>query len=351
MKPRLVVHIGAPKTGTTYLQSLMWANKAHLMKAGTLLPGDRQQFHFRTGADLYGSQGLERTRGMGTAGFWKKFAKAARRTSAQIVLLSDERLAGVPASGVEQVSELQDEREIHVVYAIRNLANLLPSAWQTQVRHGIKQPFVEWTKRILASAPGDEVRPQFWSRHDLTDVVGRWKAAVADPSHIHVVTVPPRSEGPHVLWSRFAEASGLPAELPVMDAPRTNTTLDYAQTEFMRRVNAELGDDLGHDGYRRFMRNMLSHRLMSGLAKGGGPKVPPDLADGIELRAGEIIEYLKGADVDLIGSIDDLTPRLGPEHEPPADEEVLDSAVEAMAALMRQLVKGGRPLGIDSPGQ
>ncbi|NND02423.1 MAG: hypothetical protein HKN91_06505 [Acidimicrobiia bacterium] len=351
MKPSLVVHIGAPKTGTTYLQSLLWANKAHLADQGVLLPGDRQRFHFRAGADLYGDQGLERTRGPGTAGYWKKFVKAVKRSSAATVVLTDERLAGLPPSGVELVRELSDEREIHIIYGVRNLASLLPSAWQTQVRHGTKQPFLDWTKRILTSAPGDEDRPQFWERHDVADVVRRWSEAVSEPSHIHVLTVPARSAGPDELWKRFAKAGGFPSTLPVMEAPRINTTLDYAQTEFMRRVNAELADDLAHDDYRRYMRNMLSHRLMAGMEKGGGPKVPPRLRSQIDTRAGEVIDYLKNSDVDFVGDIEDLTPELGPKHNAPSDEEVLNASVEAMAALMRALAKGGRPLGADPPGQ
>ncbi len=347
MTRTLAIHIGAPKTGTTYLQSLMWANKESLEDHGVVLPGDRQQFHFRTGADLYGEDGLKRTRGPGTSGFWKKFVKSVRRTSAPVVVLSDERLAGAPASAIERVAALSDDREIHVVYAIRNLASLLPSAWQTQVRHGSKQPFVDWTKRMLASSPDQDDRPQFWARHDLPDVVARWTGAVRDPRHIHIVIVPPRSQGPDLLWKRFAEAAGLPETLPVMEAPKTNTTLDYAQTEFMRRVNVELGDDLGHDGYRRYMRNLLSHQLMAGMAKGGGPRVPPRLQTQIEVRANEIIDFLKTSDIDLIGDIGDLSPELGEQHTAPSDEEVLNASVDAMAALMRQLVAGGRPLGVE----
>ena len=316
-----------------------------------MLPGDRQRFHFRAGADLYGEHGLERTRGPGTAGYWKKFAKAVRRSSAPVVILSDERLAGLPASGVELVAELSNEREIHVVYGVRNLASLLPSAWQTNVRHGSKQAFLEWTRRILTSEPGEEDRPQFWGRHDVAEVVSRWGGAVTDPSRFHVMTVPPRSAEPDELWKRFAAATGLPATLPVMDAPRTNITLDYAQTEFMRRVNAELDDELAHDDYRRYMRNMLSHRLMAEMVKGAGPKVPPRLQADIEVRAGEIIDFLKNSDVDFLGDIEDLRPELGPKHNAPSDEETLTASVDAMTALIRALAKGGRPLGADPPGQ
>ena len=39
-KPVVFLHIGAMKTGTTFLQQLMSANKEDLLKAGFLFPGD-----------------------------------------------------------------------------------------------------------------------------------------------------------------------------------------------------------------------------------------------------------------------------------------------------------------------
>ena len=35
----IYLHIGAPKTGTTYLQDMLWANKDVLERAGVLVPG------------------------------------------------------------------------------------------------------------------------------------------------------------------------------------------------------------------------------------------------------------------------------------------------------------------------
>jgi len=36
--PRAVVHVGAPKTGSTYLQAVLWRNRAALRAAGVLYP-------------------------------------------------------------------------------------------------------------------------------------------------------------------------------------------------------------------------------------------------------------------------------------------------------------------------
>ena len=39
MARRVFLHVGLPKTGTTYLQSIAWAGKDALRRQGVLLPG------------------------------------------------------------------------------------------------------------------------------------------------------------------------------------------------------------------------------------------------------------------------------------------------------------------------
>ena len=36
---RVFLHIGEPKTGTTFLQQVMWSNRAELAAQGVVLPG------------------------------------------------------------------------------------------------------------------------------------------------------------------------------------------------------------------------------------------------------------------------------------------------------------------------
>jgi hypothetical protein len=50
--PRVLVHIGEPKTGTTFLQQVMWSNRAELAAQGVVLPGHHPQDHFSASQDL-----------------------------------------------------------------------------------------------------------------------------------------------------------------------------------------------------------------------------------------------------------------------------------------------------------
>ena len=55
-RPRVLVHIGEPKTGTTFLQQVMWSNRAELAAQGVVLPGHHPQDHFRASQDLRGME-------------------------------------------------------------------------------------------------------------------------------------------------------------------------------------------------------------------------------------------------------------------------------------------------------
>ncbi len=57
---RVFVHIGEPKTGTTFLQQVMWRNRAELAAQGVVLPGHHPQDHFRASQDLRGIENCRR---------------------------------------------------------------------------------------------------------------------------------------------------------------------------------------------------------------------------------------------------------------------------------------------------
>ncbi len=45
MARRVFLHVGLPKTGTTYLQTLLWDNRDELLRQGVLLPGGSSRDH------------------------------------------------------------------------------------------------------------------------------------------------------------------------------------------------------------------------------------------------------------------------------------------------------------------
>ena len=55
---KVFLHIGEPKTGTTFIQQVMWSNRAELAAEGVVLPGHHPQDHYRASQDLRGIQKL-----------------------------------------------------------------------------------------------------------------------------------------------------------------------------------------------------------------------------------------------------------------------------------------------------
>ena len=53
-RPRVYLHVGLPKTGTTYLQDVLFRQKQALADAGLLVPGASSFTHFLATQDLTG---------------------------------------------------------------------------------------------------------------------------------------------------------------------------------------------------------------------------------------------------------------------------------------------------------
>ena len=76
----MFLHIGEPKTGTTFLQQVMWRNRSELAAQGVVLPGHHPQDHFRASQDLRGIQKLASDpAGSGLASGRSWSARRARR--------------------------------------------------------------------------------------------------------------------------------------------------------------------------------------------------------------------------------------------------------------------------------
>ena len=56
MAERVFLHIGLPKTGTTFLQTTMWHNRAQLEAQGFLYPGAKRMDHYHASQDVRGQR-------------------------------------------------------------------------------------------------------------------------------------------------------------------------------------------------------------------------------------------------------------------------------------------------------
>src|SRR3990170_6288332 len=186
---RVFLHVGAPKTGTTFLQNVLWANRGALARQGVLYPGEVPGAHFHAAQDLRGRYFRGHKHPL-VAGAWERLARAARNWSGAAVLVSHEILAACDPEEASRAVESLRPHEVHVVYSARDLARQIPAMWQESVKNGRVVPYDRYLQTLQSDNP-HRVGRIFWRTQDALDVLDRWGTAVP-ADRVHVLTVPPR---------------------------------------------------------------------------------------------------------------------------------------------------------------
>ena len=262
MAERAFVHIGTPKSGTTYLQTRLWANRAQLRDNRTLLPG-RKLFDNRASIEVRSSSHLDTE----SAPVWQRFLHRASTFSGDLLLTNEWYVLATPEQRRAMIDSLGAERT-HVVITARNLVRLGPSrlAGNPQARHRTRpapvrrRPRPGWRPVDVAGAgPGRDRRG-----------VGRARS----PEPIHIVTVPGDGADPGQLWERFAAAAGFePTGLEPTGA-KPNESLGVEVARWLQdagpamRTSVDAALSPWTDTYR-WIRRYLSHRIL--VPMGGDP--------------------------------------------------------------------------------
>jgi hypothetical protein len=335
MRPRVFLHVGSPKTGTTFLQNLLWVQRDLAREQGLLLPMERFHDHYLATLDVRGLT-ADPVYPRRAVGMWDRIAAEAREWPGT-VLVSHELFAGADADQASRaVAALGDDAEVHVVLTVRDLVRQISAEWQEHVKHRATTGF----EQFVAGLRGDQARTSwFWQVQDFASVLERWGAGLP-PERLHVVTVPPSGTDPTVLWERFATLLGLDPASFDTELERSNTSLGLEQAELLRRVNAALGDRLPLPGpYPTVVKNVLAHEI---LEPRQGTRLALSAADTeyavAESRA--IADRLRAAGVDVVGDLDELVPDgpvTGAEGEVygvPSPDRLLDESVATIADLL-----------------
>jgi hypothetical protein len=335
-RSRVFLHVGSPKTGTTFLQQVLWSQKRRAREQGLLLPLDSFFDHFLASLDVRGLAGRPE-HPPHAQGIWQRVVEESRAWTGGTVLVSHELFASATAEQAEAaIVSLGRDAEVHVVLTARDLVRQIPAEWQEHVKHRSTKTFEDFVAGLQDDAAE---RSWFWRVQDFAAVVERWGRSLPR-SQVHVVTVPPPGADPNLLWERFATLLGLdPGSFRT--ATHANTSLGMEQVELLRRVNAELGRRLPLPGpYAADAKNVLAHRV---LAKRPGTPLALD-AEGTAFalrRSAEIAAELARLDVDVVGDLSELVgeeaasarePAGGGGHVP--DDILLTESIAALAGLL-----------------
>lgn len=344
---RVFVHVGAPKTGTTYIQSVLFHHRHQLRDHGLSYPANRYDDHFFAAVDLQDLDFSGEHR-PGAAGTWGQVAAAVRDWPGTSVI-SHDVFAGASEDHVRAAVASLAPAVVHVVFTARDLARQLPSHWQEDVKHGQTATFADWYAGVERHDQGDWQLRWFWRVEDIPDVLARWGSCVP-PERVHLVPVPQHGSNPEALWRRFASVIGLsPDAVDTSVVHHPNTALGVAEVELVRRVNCRRGSDLTQAEYEHAVKGLLAHDLLAG--RGGSRRfgLPDRLFDDVLARSRTWVQRLDEAGYHVVGDLGELLPvrPAAPVADPDSatDAEVAQVAVFAVHALTVRAHADGTRLG------
>ena len=329
MADDVYLHIGPPKTGTTYIQQVLWENKASLAHQQIFLPLGRRRLQYDAVADLRG--GIWATAELHAS--WDELVETVQARPGTAVV-SEELLAAMPdeRSFARAVSSVAPAR-LHIVCAVRDFGRGVPANYQQAIRARSSKSYDDYLETLR------DPQNELWRLQDPARLYQAWEPFLAHPSRFHVVTVPAAGAPQELLWERFASIIGADPGLGVANRPR-NESLGVREAEVLRRFNARLGDKFPlpspyiDNVTRNFIRPAL--RTAPEVVRIG---VPEHHVEWLTARSDALVESVRqlSEKVDFVGDVEDLRAQITPASlagKDLTDEEVLNAALDA---VIRQL--------------
>src|SRR5262245_36560765 len=135
MAKRVFLHVGTPKSGTTYLQAVLWQNADALKRDGLLLPA-RFSLHYAAAKGVTTRTALKRELDVDVERAWGRLARLSKRWEHD-ALISHELLAPATHDQARAAKRrLGKDTEVHLIVTVRALHRQLPASWQEQVKSG-----------------------------------------------------------------------------------------------------------------------------------------------------------------------------------------------------------------------
>lgn len=331
---RVVLHVGAMKSGTSYLQSLLFTNKDLLRERGVLLPGPRWAFQVRAVRSLISGTGDE----------WERLgAEAGDHRGTSVV--SMEFLGPLRPQVVRQAVKSLPVDEVRVVVTARDLNRSIAAMWQETVQNGRTWTWDEYIEDLTAWRPGHRVGKReteagrtFWRQQSIGRIVRTW-ADVVGPDRVSLVTVPHPGAPRDLLWQRFAEVLEIDGA-GLEPARAANESIGAASTLALRRLN-ELLEDRGLDRQDgAHLRKAILAKQVLAARKNQEPVTGLPVAEWVEKESRRMRRALAGSGVQVVGDLDDLDPVEVPGVHPSTidEREVTEAALHALAWAVQELV-------------
>ncbi len=338
MSDRVFLHVGLPKSGTTYLQAVLATNKQELMdREALLLPGSEWHDHVLAVRDvrrMRGSAAMRRE----ARGAWGRLVKEMSAWSGNSVL-SMEWLCAAKPEHIRKIVEDLSPARVEVVFTVRDLGRTLPAAWQEFMQNRGEWPWSEFVAGVSAEDPLATTPSQrFWGQQDLEQLLASW-TAVVPVTQTHVVTLPPPGAAAEMLWLRMSEVLGIDGSGYSLDSVDSNVSLGLESAEIMRRLNP-LARAAGFRkaAYHQVFKHGIAKKVLAGHRdEESRLGLPVEHHDWARERAAQQITAVEQSGVHVVGDLQDLQPVLdmadARQPEDVSDGELLEVCLAGLVTM------------------
>jgi len=334
---KLYLHVGFHKTGTTSLQDNLNRNRPALLAQGIDYPKTRK---FKAHHEFAWSAGQ---RGWG----WKKFggskagsAPAKRmyqllRKSKLDAIISSEFLSELSPDQIRTLLSSIGRRELKVIFTVRPIAKILPSAYQQEVKNGSKLTYKSWLELVLEPEKENRNKTRFWDRHSHDVEIAKW-ADIVGKDRVSVIISD--DANPDFLTTSFFSLLGVSTKkFKESKKDVINRSMDLAEIELLRRINEQFDRNQGWDEYVSGIRSTLvktwTQRKPSELSP-GRLSTPESFRSLIDARVLKLTEGLRSLGVEITGDLDSLSKAQYGSYEVPAVIEI-DNLVDPILSRTR----------------
>ena len=365
---KVYVHVGPFKSGTTFIQGVLYNNRDRLAANGVVLPRETWPEHIRSVVDLLRRQSKMRAPVV-TDGEWDVLVDEVQSaTDADTAVISMEFLCTASSDAVARLVDTLAPAEVHVIYTARDLVKVIPSAWQTVLRTGHAPAWDEWLASVRSVAQQAPEAPaaeglrkavglgrtktwgsKLWRQQDPRQVLPAWLEHVP-AERVHVVTVPPSSAVPGQLWERFCAVVGMEPGAYDTEVPRSNASLGGVECEVLRGVNVGAAGRIPGDVYGDLVKRFVAREVLERRRPQSYPLVLPDEErTWLRARAVEAAAFLGGSGFQVHGDLGELdsTPLAGEVRRPGevSDAELLPVVQDTLAEVVVEMARrqGLRP--------
>lgn len=332
MSRTVYLHIGLPKTGTTFLQTTMWENRRALRRQGFLYPGTSRMDHYHASQEVRGASPAK----LGEhAGVWGRLVDQLAGWEGT-GLVSHEFLSMATADQAKAAVAALAPAEVRVVVTLRSYVLQFPAIWQEALKMNSDLGFDEFMDKALA----DQLRGGWsWHSQDIPRVLGHWAEAVP-ADRLTVITVPPPGAPRGLLWERWCTALGIDDSEFDLDVSYANESLGAAQAALLLRVKPHLSGPLENGPVRhRWVRKYFGHEvLVPQRGQRFGPR--PHHVAQLSERSAAARDWIRERGFPVVGDLEDLASTAVPEGTHPddvTDAEIVEVAAQAIERMIRDV--------------